>query len=188
MTEPNRRRRWYRLGALALLLLIGYGTYRLVRPDPNLKKVKQLQADFAAHAKDWSPDQRQAKGLEMRTAMEKLSTSQRDALRAEGRKRFEEEMKRYASMSQAEKNRYLDERIDAMEKMRQQMGNGPRPNGGQGTFGSGPDGNAGQSMSQEDRDRRRKERLDQTTPEFRATMDQFRRDMANRRQQRGMGR
>ena len=41
-TEPKRR--WYRLAALLLLLLLGYGTYRAVRPDPNLKKVKQLQA------------------------------------------------------------------------------------------------------------------------------------------------
>jgi predicted RNA-binding protein with RPS1 domain len=41
-------------------------------------------------------------------------------------------------------------------------------------------------MSPEQREQRRKERLDQTTPEFRALMDQFRKDMNQRRQQRGL--
>jgi hypothetical protein len=73
-----------------------------------------------------------------------------------------------------------------MEQMRQQMAqrNQGQPNGS-GTFGAGPNGNR-PPMSDEDRDRRRKERLDQTTPEFRALMDQFRKDMAARRAQRGM--
>src|SRR5947209_20628949 len=188
MTEPNRKRRWYRLAALLLLLLLAYGTYRVVRPDPNLKKVKQLQQDFAAHGKEWSPDQRQEKGREMRTAMEKLWPDQGQGVAADGRRRFQQELERYAHMSPAEKNRYLDERIDSTERMRQQFaqqgGNGQRPGGGP-SMGGG-NGAGGQSMSEEDRDRRRRERLDQTTPEFRALMDQFRRDMANRRQQRGM--
>ena len=50
MTQSNRNRHWLRLSALLLLLLIGYGTYRAVRPDPNLKKVRQLQQEFAAQA------------------------------------------------------------------------------------------------------------------------------------------
>lgn len=190
MTEPNRKRRWYRLAALLLLLLLGYGTFRAVRPDPNLKKVKQLREEFTAHAKDWTPDQRQQKGREMRTAMEKLSPEQRRALAAEGRQRFQQDLERYRRMNQSEKVHYLDERINQMEKMRQQMAQlgagGPRPGGGPGTFGAGPGGSGRPSMSEEDRDRRRKERLDQTTPEFRALMDQFRKDLAARRQQRGL--
>jgi hypothetical protein len=185
MTQPNRKRRWYRLGALLLLLLIGYGTYRAVRPNPNLKKVKQLQAEFAAHAKEWSPDQRQAKGREMRTAMEKLSTDQRQALAAERRKRMQDDMERYRQMSAADKKRYLDDRINQMEKMRQEMAQRNANGKAQAASGPGPNGNRA-PMSDEDRDRRRKERLDQTTPEFRALMDQFRKDMAARRQQRGL--
>jgi cell division protein FtsB len=199
MTTPNRKRRWLRLAALLLLLLLGYGSYRAVRPDPNLKKVKQLREDFAAHAKEWAPDQRQEKGKQMRDAMAKLSPAQRDAMAAEGRQRFQQELERYAKMSAADKTRYLDERIDQSERMRQQLGRqnavggGPRPGGGgpgSGVLATGPGGSGGPggrpAASPEERERRRKERLDQTTPEFRALMDQFRKDMNARRQQRGL--
>jgi hypothetical protein len=105
---------------------------------------------------------------------------------AEGRKRFQQELEKYHRMSPAEKNHYLDERIDQMEKMRQQMAQRNRSGtGGPATFGAGP-GGPGFGGSAEDRERRRKERLDQTTPEFRALMDQFRKDMNARRQQRGL--
>lgn len=189
MTTPTRKRRWYRLGALLLLLLLGYGTYRAVRPDPNLKRVKQLQQEFA-QAKDWTPEQRQEKGKQMREAMGKLSESQRAALAAEGQQRFQQELERYAHLSQSEKTRYLDERINQSERMRQQAGQrnpngaGQRPGGGQ--FGAGPGGRGGQPTSAEEREKQRKERIDRTTPEFRARMDQFRKDMAARRQQRGL--
>jgi hypothetical protein len=188
MSEPTRKRRWYRLGALLLLLLLGYLSYRAVRPDPNLKKVQQLRADFAAHGKEWSPDERQAKGKQMRDAMARLSPGQRDAMAAEGRKRFQQELERYHQLSPADKNHYLDERINQMEKMRQQFAQNRGGTGGPGTFGAGPGGpgGRGQGMSAEQREQRRKERLDQTTPEFRALMDQFRKDMNARRQQRGL--
>ena len=194
MTTSNRKRRWYRLAALLLLLLVGYGTYRAVRPDPNLKKVKQLREEFAAHAKEWTPDQRQEKGKQMGEAIAKLSPAQREALAAEGRRRFQQEMERYQRMTPAERTRYLDERIDQGERMRQQFArqnaNGSqRPGGGPGTFGAGPGGSGGpggQGMSAEQREQRRKERLNQTSPEFRALMDQFRKDMNARRQQRGL--
>jgi len=171
---------------MLLLMLLGYGSYRAVRPDPNMKRVKQLREDFAAHGKEWSPDERQAKGKQMRDAMAKLSPGQRDALAADGRKRFQQELERYHRMSPAEKNHYLDERIDQMEKMRQQIAQ-RNASGGPGTFGAGPGGPGGRGPggSAEQREQRRKERLDQTTPEFRALMDQFRKDMNARRQQRG---
>ncbi|HEX3148739.1 MAG TPA: hypothetical protein VHR66_11680 [Gemmataceae bacterium] len=193
MSEPNRRRRWYRLAAVLLVLLIGYGSYRAIRPDPNLKKVKQLRDEFATQSKDWTPEQRAEKGKEMRTAMEKLSPAQRDVLAAEGRKKFEEQLRQYAQMSPQQKIQYLDDQINRSEQMRQQFaqqnGGAPRPpGGGPGTFGGGPNGpgGGGKQMSQEEREKRRKERLDQTTPEFRALMDQYRKDMNARRQQRGL--
>lgn len=186
MHQPIYKRRWVRwTGLVVLVFLIGYGAYRAIRPDPKLKKVRQLQSEMAA-AKDMTPEQRREKGQEMRNAMQQLSPDQRQQLAAEGRKRFEGELKRYSQMSAAEKSRYLDERIDQMEKMRQQFaqrnpsasGQGPAGGPGQGPRGGG-------NLSAEERDKRRRERLNETTPEFRAMMDNFRRDMANRRQQRG---
>jgi len=181
--EPLYKRRWVRRGALAILvLLLAFGLYRAVRPDPNLKKLKQLREEFAAQGKNWTPEQRQEKGREMRTAMSKLSPTQREALAAEGRQRFEEQLRHYAQMTPAEKARHLDDQIRRGEQMRQQLGQrpqGPGPNG----LGAGPRGG---NLSQEERDKRRKERLNNTTPEFRALMDQYRKDLASRRQQLGL--
>jgi hypothetical protein len=188
--QPLYKRRWVRrTGLLVLLLFLMFGLYQAIRPDPNLKKIKQLRQEFtSAEAKNWTPEQRQEKGKQMREAMAKLSTSQRDELAAERQKRFEDDLKRYAAMSPAEKVRHLDDIIDRSEKMRKEFAqrnpNGQRPPGaGPGTFAVG---GPGQSLSPEEREKRRKERLNRTTPEFRALMDQFRRDMENRRRQRGL--
>jgi hypothetical protein len=193
MNRPIHKRRWFRLTALLLLLLLGFGTYRLVRPDPNLRKIKQLREEFSsAEAKSWTPEQRQVKGKQMREAMQNLSPSQREQLAEEGMKRMEENLKRYAAMTPAEKVKHLDEQINRSERMRQEFArrnpNGQRPQGtGPGAFGAGGSGpRPGQSASPEEREKRRKERLNRTTPEFRTLMDQFRRDMEARRQQRGL--
>lgn len=200
MHQPIHKRPWIRRSvALLLLLLIGYGSYRAIRTDPNLKKVRKLQEEFtSAAAKDWTPEQRREKGQEMRAAMEKLSPAQRDGLSAERQKQSEEQMRRYAQMSATEKIRHLDVQIDRSEKMRQQFaqrnpnGNGQRPQGSpMGGFGAGPSGSDGsggrgsQQSSAEDRDKRRKERLNKSSPEFRAMMDNYRKDMESRRKQRG---
>lgn len=182
--EPFYKRRWVRrTGLVALLLLLTFGLYRAIRPDPNLKKLKQLREEFAAQGKNWSPEQRQEKGREMRDTMAKLSTSQREALMAEGRKRFEEQLRHYAQMTPAEKVRHLDEQIKRQEQMRQQFAAQRPQTAGPNGFGAGP---RGRNLSAEERDKRRKERLNNTTPEFRALMDQYRKDMSARRQQLGL--
>jgi hypothetical protein len=197
MHQPMSKRRWLRRSVLlALLLLVAYGSYRLVRPDPNLKKVRRLQSEFAsAQAKEWTPEQRREKFQEMRTAMEQLTPAQRDDLAAERQKRFEDELRRYAQLSPAEKIRHLDEQINRAERMRQQFaqrnanGSGQRAaSQGPGAFGAGGprQGGPGRNASPEERERRRKERLNNTSPEFRALLDNFRKDMENRRRQRGL--
>src|SRR5262245_17631413 len=149
--DPLHKRRWIRRSALLVLLLfLIFGLYRAIRPDPNLKKIKQLREEFAsAEAKSWTPDQRREKGQQMREAMAKLSTSQREAMAADQQKRMEDNLKRYAAMSPAEKVRHLDEIIDRSEKMRKEFAqrgpNGQRPTGAAaGTFGVG---GPGQSLS-----------------------------------------
>ena len=187
MDRPNRKRRWATRAAILAVLLVGYGTYRAIRPDPNLKKVQQIRQEFASDAaKAWTPDERKQKGQEMRTAMENLSPAQRNDLFAEGQQRFQKEMENYSQMSAEEKTRYLDEQINRMEKGRK-AANGAGPPPGAGTFAAGPPGGPGRGpMSSQDRENRRREMLDRTTPEFRAQMDQFRKDMENRRRQRGL--
>jgi hypothetical protein len=184
--KPFHKRRWVRLTSVVLMLVAAYGLYRAIRPDPNLKKIQQLREEFA-NSKDWTPEQRQQKGREMREAMQNLSPSQREALAAERQKRAEAEMERYANLTPTEKIRHLDEQITREQKMRQQFAqrnpNGQRPQtAGPNNFGSGQR----QSLSAEERDKRRKERLNNTSPEYRARRDQYRKDMAARRQQWGL--
>jgi len=201
MHQPIYKRRWVRRSALVLLvLLIGYGTYRAVRPNPNMKKIRQIQSEFSsAQAKDWTPEQRREKFQEMRSTMEKLTPAQRDELSAEQMKREEARLKEYAHMSPAEKAKHLDAQIDRMEKMRQQFaqrnanGNGQRPQGqppgalgAGGPRGPGSPGGNRPSLSPEEREKKRKERLDKTTPELRALRDMYRKDMESRRKQRGL--
>jgi uncharacterized membrane protein YgcG len=211
MDQPTKRRRRWPL-ALLLLLLCGatYGGYRLFRTDPAVKRVRELRKELAAGA-NLPPEQRREKSRQLREALEKLPPDKREAMRREmaedGRKRFEAQLKTYAKLSPTEKTRYLDEQIDRFEQFRsqrqQQQGQGGSSSagggsgtGGGGAFGfgprgGGPNGNAqggpGNSQrSPEERERRRKQMLDDTTPEFRALRDQFFKDMQARRQQRGM--
>src|SRR5215208_2087871 len=133
--EPLYKRRWVRrTGLLLVLLFLMFGLYRAVRPDPNLRKVKQLREQFAQN-KTLTPEQRG----EMRDAMARLSTGQREALAAEGRQRFEDQLRHYSEMTPAEKARHLDEQIKRGERMRQQLGQRPPTPGGNG-FGAGPRG------------------------------------------------
>src|SRR5262249_30292976 len=120
-------RKW-RYGAGVLLLLLAMLAWWLLRTNPNVRKVRELQAAM----RQLPPEQRAAKGKELRDVMEKLTPEQRRDVSAEGRKRFEQAMLKYPKMSKEEKTKYLDEQIDRMERARQQMTGGPN------TFASGP--------------------------------------------------
>jgi hypothetical protein len=170
MNESNRKQRYVWAAIVVVMLLLLFGLYRRYRADANLRQVRDLQKALAANR---SPEQFQ----QFRDAMRKLSPDQRRRLFEDGRKRFENEIVNYTKMSREEKNRYLDRLIDRSRQFQ------PPPRNVNG-FGM----NQGQqrSRSPEERERRRRERLDSTSPEFRAAMDQFRKDMAARRAQRGL--
>jgi hypothetical protein len=196
--KPRRKRR---LKWLVILLLIGtaYGGYRAIRTDPNVRRIRDLRKELAAGG-NLTPEQRREKFQQLREAMEKLPPAKRDQMRREmaeeGRQRFEGELRRYASLSPQEKTRHLDQQIDRMEAARRQrtqtQGRAAPPAGSPVAFGSPasagrPQGKqAGPPLSAEEREKRRKQRIDETTPEFRALRDQYFRDMQARRQQRGL--
>jgi hypothetical protein len=119
--------------------------------------------------------------------MQSLTPEQRNQLMADGRRRATEEMERYHALASADKKKYLDQQIKRMEEMRQRMqqqqqagaaNTGPRP-GGFGNPQGGP-------RTPEDRERRRQQRLDNTTPRERELRDQFRKDMEYRRRELGL--
>jgi hypothetical protein len=109
----------------------------------------------------------------------------------ERQKRFAAEMAQYHRMSPRERTAYLDEQIRRSEerrRQREQSGQGPGSRGGNAAApGVAPTTNPSRPpLSTEDRLQMRKQRLDETTPEFRAQLDQYRAEMAARRQQLGL--
>ena len=183
MTLELTRRRKIALGSILLLLLVW-----LLWPDRTLAKVRALRGDLAD--KSISPEEREAKAQQLRSAMQSLTPEQRNQLMADGRRRATEEMERYHALAAADKKKYLDQQIKRMEEMRQRMQQqqqagaanaGPRPSGA-GSFGN-PQGGP---QTPEDRERRRQQRLDNTTPRERELRDQFRKDMESRRRELGL--
>lgn len=191
------RRRWRRAAVVLLLLALG-GLAWLLRPDPRLARAKELQKElFSGQAKNLSPDERKAKFTEFREQVKQLTADQKWELSAPMRERQKAEMDRYFALSPREKAKYLDERIDRSEKMRrereQKQKSGQRQAGGRPGAGSGfgPGGGGfgapgGTPRSAEEIEKRRREFLNRTTPEERARMDQFRKQMNDRRRQRGL--
>jgi hypothetical protein len=172
------RRRKIALGSILLLVLVW-----LLWPDRSLARVRSLRSELADKA--LAPDQRDAKAKQLREAMQKLTPDQRNALFADGRKRASDEMERYHQLSPAEKRKYMDQQINRQEEITRRMQQG-QPNGQQRPPGFGGPGGQNRPQTSDDRERRRQQRLDDSSPRERELRDQFRRDMEQRRRERGL--
>ncbi|VTR94428.1 Putative uncharacterized protein OS=uncultured planctomycete GN=HGMM_F07G10C03 PE=4 SV=1 [Gemmata massiliana] len=199
-TPPRRRWRWW--AALALLVL--GGIVWAARPDPHMARAKELQNElFGSAGKNLSAEERKARFTEYREQVKHLNADQKWELSAPARERQKAEMERYFALSPKEKIKYLDGLIDRAEKSRKgreqkaAQGGAGRPGGGGlgGGFGGpggaqkggAPGGAPGKApRSPEEIEKRRKEALARTTPEERARADQFRKEMNDRRKQRGL--
>ena len=135
---------------------------------------------FSKDAKKLSAEERKDKFQALRKATDGLSPAQKLELSKAGQDRFHKEMERYAKMSKKEQTDYLDKQIDNMSKGKKGPASGGQ--GGGGDFAK----KGGQSLSSADRDRMRRQRLDQSTPESRALMDRYRKDLQARMAARGM--
>jgi hypothetical protein len=172
---------------LLVLLLLGWW----LRPDGRLARARALQQElFAASAKGMPSDQRRSKFEELRKTTQGMSASQRQELSRDMMKRRQADLERYAKMTPKEKRDYLDGQINRQEEMAKRMqanAAAGRPPGGPGFgAGGGPGGPNRRASTAEEREHRRQRMLDATTPEFRSLMDQYRHDLAARRQQRGL--
>jgi hypothetical protein len=192
MSQTNRKRRRALL-ALLLLLGLGYAGYRAFGTNP-VDKVLEMRKELAA--KDLTPEQRRAAAERFRAALGELSEEDRraagKAMSAERNKRFAEDLARYARLSALEKARYLDDQIKRSEDRKRQAQAGQGAGGPAARGGAAPGSSSATNGSdrtpptKEERDHWRKQRLDDTTPEFRADLDQYRKDMQARRQQWGL--
>jgi len=165
--------RLLRVGIVALSIFLAILLYLRLRPDPNVARARELAKQMADAT--LSADQRRQVGRQFRDQVQKLNPAQRRDVFQDRRKAMEKRIADFFKKSRQEQIAQLDEDINRMQQFR---GQGP-PQGG------GPMNNPGRARSSEDRDTRRRERLDQTTPEFRAQMAEYFKQLNARRQQRG---
>src|SRR5205814_185050 len=129
------------------------------------------------------PEQRRELQTQFRQEVAKLSPAQRGQLGEGRRQQSRERLKQFFRLSRAEQKKYLDAEIKRMEARRQEMarnGSGPPP-GRAGNAGGGP-----RAATPEQRDQRRRQRLDQTSPEDRALASEYFKQLAERRRQLGL--
>ncbi len=185
--EPRTRRRCLISGAITLFVVVAWFAW----PSGDLERVKAMRRElFREESKKLPPEERSAKWKELRAATERLSAAQQNELAKEGMQRFQAELSNYAKLAPKEQTRYLDQQIDKMEagrkKMNQAKGKSDAPGASQQNGGANQKKKDGKSLSGEERERFRKQRLDNSTPEFRALTDRYRKDMQKRLQQRGI--
>ena len=171
------------IGVVTLLIAVGAGWALgfFDQIDPEVAELQQLRDEAFQRRDQLTEEERRAQFRAVRERVDGLSEDQRRAFHEGGRERFQQmmlqRMDEFYEMSPEEQAEKLDENIDRMEERRanrDQAGGGGRPDRGRG------------DMTAAQRDQRSKERLDRSTPEMRAKMDQFRDMMNERREQRGL--
>lgn len=181
------RRRWKRWLAMLLLLLLIVGTVWAVRPDSHMSRVQELQKELAK-GNALSAEERKAKFTELRNEMKHLTDDQKWDLGAPMREKQKAEMDRYFAMAPVEKVKYLDSKIDSSERMRKEW---EKKSGSSGKSGPPPTGGGGSgggkgTKTPESIEKARKQFLDRTSADDRARMDVYRKEMNDRRKQRGL--
>jgi hypothetical protein len=199
------KKRWVLL--VLILLLSTTGAWAWFRSDPQLAKVQALRAQM--QSEDLSREQRRELFGQMREEMDKLSPEVRQSLFAERQKEFQkrqvQQMREFFALPKDKQIAELDKQIDRRGRGRGRGGpNGGGPPGGrgqqnanggaqagqngQGGGNNGQGGPGGGRFGNRNLDSmdRRKNYLDNTTPEFRAQMGEYRRMMQQRRTQRGV--
>ena len=178
------KKQWSILAVFLVVLLASVGL-RLFGPNPRVERLRQMRTEMFSSGGNVPAAERRERMEAFRKEQEKLTDAERKELWSDLRKRREAELERYSKLSKEEQTKFLDDRIDRMQNAMQAGGRGRPPGGGPGAgnvFAAGGPPN----LSAEDRERRRKEMLDSTTPEERALRDQFMKDFRARLAQRGL--
>jgi hypothetical protein len=180
------RRKTTIVATIALLLAVSaaWALGMFHRTDPQVAELQQMRDEMFAE-RDVPREERRQQFNEFRQRMDNLSEEQRQQLWQSGReewtRRIEERMDEFFALAPEEQQQRLDEIIDRMVERRQQREQNP---GGDGRRGGGR--GDWQNMSDAQRDARRKQRLDQTSPKMRAQFTEFRRMMEDRMEERGL--
>jgi hypothetical protein len=177
--------------AILIMSVAAWGMGWFRGTDPAIAELRQLGDQM--WDKNLPEAQRDQLRQDFRQRMESMSDDQRraffDSNRDQWQQRAQQRMDEYFAMSKADQQKRLDEIINQMMKPRT---NGPPgangQNGGRGGNGAnrGPGGPGGRNMTEAQREERSKRRLDQTSPKMRAQFAEFRRQLDDRAQKRGI--
>ena len=154
--------------------------------DPVVAELQQLRDEMFAN-RDLPEAERRDQWQNLRQRMESLTDEQRDALRRDGRERWQQfgqqRMDEFFALPPDQQQRRLDEILDRMlERQRERAQNPDARNRGD----RGDRGGRGRNLTDDQRDERRKRRLDRIDPKMRAQFGEFRRRLDERAQERGL--
>lgn len=186
MNVSGKRKKWLAAGLILMVLL--WAAW-LFRSNARMARAEELGRQLAT-ARNLPPDQRREQWGAFRQEMAKLSPEQRREVGAkvfaDRRRETREKVSQYFKLPKKQQIAQLDAEINRMEEMRRQReraraaGQGNNPS-------SGPMNGAGSgSRSAEQRDRMRQQRLDSSSPEDKALMTEYFKQMNQRRQQRNL--
>jgi len=180
-------------GAVVLVLVAGIGWAMgfFNGQDPQLAELELIRNESFGNRENMSEEQRRGQHEQFREKVGQLSDDQRKQFFENSRPMFQqmmnEKMNKFFALPEEEQKAELDKWIDRMEnRSNDRKAEGDRGKGGRGGPG-GPGGRGGwEGMSQQERDSRRQQKLDSTTPELRAKFDKFKDMMNDRREERGL--
>ncbi len=190
------KKQHWAIGGLILLFLVTGLTWAFYpRESKHVKKAQSLVGQM--FDENVPEEQRNAAREEMRQMRENVPEDERrEVFRAVGdqfRQRMESHMREFAELPEDQRDAFLDKDIDRMESMRKEFEKrrtegGDREGRGRGPGFGGPDGGGrgDRPRTEEDREARRRSRLDNTTPEQRAYMMEYFSAVNERRKERGL--
>ena len=191
--ENNKKTLVGVLVTVALAGICAWATGIFGGVDSEVAELESLRDQHVSRMEEMSDEERRETRRSMQARVEQLDDSQRKQFFESSRPVFQQmmlnRMNQFFEMPPEEQDERLDQIIDRMEERRadRQDGGNERGRGGPG----GPPGAGGRrgdwaKMSDAERDQKRKEMLDKTTPEMRAKVDQFKDMLNERRQERGL--
>lgn len=172
--------------AVILVLLAGAAWALFSGEDQEFIEAKKKHDELFQNMENMSRDERRAEFESLREETRYFSDEQRRALREGGRQFMMQRVDRLLAMPKDQQRQELDKMIDQMEERRRDReANGDQGPGGRGGPGGGR-GDRGGDMSSAERDQRRKERLDRSSPADRGRMDAMKDLVNERREERGL--
>jgi uncharacterized membrane protein len=169
------------------ILLVGLAAWAfgfLSRTDPALAELQQLGSQM--WDQKLSDSQRNQLRSDFRQRISSMAEDQRQAFfeanRDQWTGRMQQRMDEFFAMSKAEQQKRLDDILNRAVAAR----NSPRQGNGQANRGNRGGNRGGRNMTDAQREQRSKQRLDRTNPKMRAQFTEFRKQLDQRAQQRGI--